>query len=158
MRSLRASLFALASAVVLSGCTSSSGSSGAEQTGSACTNPAQCYPNVAWDAGVDAGADASPVRGTVLCLDRVPGGYCTHTCQTDSDCCAVPGECKTGFPQVCSPFESTGQKMCFLSCESAIVSAADAGDTSTFCGLNANSAFSCRSSGGGSQNRKVCVP
>ncbi len=35
---------------------------------------------------------------------------------------------------------------------------ADAGDASTFCGTNANSAFSCRSSGGGSQNRKVCVP
>jgi hypothetical protein len=48
--------------------------------------------------------------------------------------------------------------MCFLSCEAAVVSGADAGDANTYCGKNANSAFSCRSSGGGSQNRKVCVP
>lgn len=138
----------------VSACTSSGGSSSPEQAGSSCTNAAACYPNV----GCDAGSDAAVLRGTVLCLDRVPGGYCTHTCESDSDCCAVPGECKTGFPQVCSPFESTGQKMCFLSCESSVVSGADAGDGNTFCGANANSAFSCRSSGGGSQDRKVCVP
>jgi hypothetical protein len=156
MRTLSA--LAIPFALLVAGCTSGSGSSTVEQTGSSCTNPAQCYPNVAWDAGADAGPDASPVRGAVVCLDRVTGGYCTHTCVTDSDCCAVPGECKTGFPQVCSPFESTGQKLCFLSCESTVVASADAGDTNTFCGLNANSAFSCRSSGGGSQNRKVCVP
>lgn len=151
-------LLALPFVLVLAGCTSSSGSSSVEQTGSSCTAPSQCYPNVAWDAGADAGPDASPVRGAVVCLDRVPGGYCTHTCESDSDCCAVPGECKTGFPQVCSPFESTGQKMCFLSCEATVIAGADAGDANTYCGKNANSAFSCRSSGGGSQNRKVCVP
>lgn len=138
----------------MAGCTSGSGSSAVEQAGSSCANAAACYPNVDRDAGTDAGA----LRGTVLCLDRVPGGYCTHTCTTDSDCCAVPGECKTGFPQVCSPFESTGQKMCFLSCESAVVAGADGGDGTSYCASNANSAFSCRSSGGGSQNRKVCVP
>jgi hypothetical protein len=139
---------------VVVGCTSSGGSSTPEQTGSSCASAAACYPNVDGDAGTDAGA----LRGTILCLDRVPGGYCTHTCQTDSDCCAVPGECKTGFPQVCSPFESTGQKICFLSCESTVIAVADGGDAKSFCASNANSAFSCRSSGGGSQNRKVCVP
>ena len=135
------------------GCATNTSSGSPEQAGSACTSPATCYPGVAADAG-----DAGALRGAVLCLDRVPGGYCTHTCETDSDCCAVPGECKTGFPQVCSPFEATGQKMCFLSCEKAVIDAADAGDSTTFCGTNANSAFSCRSSGGGSANRKVCVP
>lgn len=134
-------------------CSTTSSSSGVEQTGSSCVTPASCYPGVTADAG-----DAGALRGTVLCLDRVSGGYCTHTCESDSDCCAVAGECKTGFPQVCSPFESTGQKMCFLSCEKTVIDGADAGDSTNFCSINANSAFSCRSSGGGSTNRKVCVP
>ena len=135
------------------GCSTSSNSGSLEQTGSACTTPAGCYPGVAADAG-----DGGTLRGTALCLDRVPGGYCTHTCTSDSDCCAVSGECKTGFPQVCSPFESTGQKMCFLSCENTVLASVDAGDSASFCATNANSAFACRSSGGGSSNRKVCVP
>jgi hypothetical protein len=131
---------------------SSSGSSAppAEQTGQSCTAPEQCFP------GLDAGA----LRGAPQCLTRVSGGYCTHLCTTDADCCAVPGECRTGFKQVCAPFESTGQKMCFLSCESADLTAADAGttDTTVYCHDYANAAFSCRSTGGGAANRKVCVP
>jgi hypothetical protein len=114
-------------------------------TGSACSAPAQCYP------GVDAGA----VKGEVQCLTRVPGGYCTHLCQTDADCCAVTGECNGGFREVCSPFESTGQMMCFLACEDSDIAGLDA---NAFCHQNANGAFNCRSSGGGSKNRKVCVP
>lgn len=124
----------------------------AENTGSSCTSPSQCYPGV---------ADAGALKGTVLCLDRVPGGYCTHECTTDADCCAVEGECRTGFKQVCAPFESTGKMMCFLSCEGADVTAApDAGttDTTEYCHRYANQAFGCRSTGGGAKNRKVCVP
>src|SRR5947209_5988977 len=83
------------------------GSRGGEQTGQACKVATDCYP------GLEAGA----LKGEVQCLDRVANGYCTHLCQTDADCCAVSGECKTGFKQVCGPFESTGQMMCFLSCE-----------------------------------------
>jgi len=95
----------------------------------------------------------------VQCLDRVPNGYCTHLCATDADCCAVPGECRTGIKQVCAPFESTGLMMCFLSCETADV-AADAGttDPTVFCQRFANAAFGCRSTGGGAKNRKVCLP
>jgi hypothetical protein len=120
---------------------------GGEQTGQSCTQPGQCFPTVP-DGGL---------RGAAVCLDRVMGGYCTHLCATDADCCAVPGECRTSYPQVCSPFESTGMKYCFLSCEDV---PDDAGviDTETYCHTYAHAAFGCRSSGGGSENRKVCVP
>ena len=96
--------------------------------------------------------------GPTVCLDRVPGGYCTHICQTDSDCCAVPGECKTAFPQVCSPFESAGDKYCILSCEDAVIGDAGFADPNSFCVTGALAGFACRSSGGGVMNRKVCVP
>jgi hypothetical protein len=121
-----------------------------ENAGSSCTAPSQCYPLV----------DGGTLKGEVQCLDRVPGGYCTHLCTKDEDCCAIPGECKSGFKQVCSPFESTGKMMCFLSCEASDITAADAGPVgdTVYCQTYANKAMSCRSSGGGSANRKVCVP
>ena len=123
----------------------------AEQVGSACTAASQCYPAL----------DAASLQGTVTCLTQLTNGYCTHTCQSDSDCCAVPGECVTGFKQVCASFESTGQHYCFLSCDPADVAAApDAGttDPSVYCQTWAGSAFTCRSTGGGSANRKFCGP
>ena len=119
----------------------------AENAGQSCAAPAECYPNV----------EAGALRGEVQCLTRVTGGYCTHLCQTDADCCAVPGECSGGRAQVCSPFESTGQMMCFLSCEGADTSAAGVPE-GEYCQRFAHPAFGCRSSGGGKANRKVCVP
>lgn len=115
-----------------------------EQTGAACAVPGDCYREA-----------KGPLRGEVMCLRRVEGGYCTHLCQMDSDCCAVEGECKTRLPQVCSPFESTGQRMCFLSCEPATVGDKD---PNVFCQENAHKSFVCRSTGGGAANRRVCVP
>ena len=37
----------------------------------------------------------------------------------DADCCAVEGECdeEHDLDYVCGPFESTGEKYCFISCE-----------------------------------------
>lgn len=132
--------------------TGGSGGGSPEQTGKSCESASQCFQ------GLEGGA----VKGTVQCLDRVRGGYCTHSCQTDADCCAVPGECVTGIKQVCSPFENTGQMMCFLSCESADLVAADGGagavDDWEYCQREASPDFICRSSGGGGANRKVCVP
>ncbi|MEZ4299380.1 MAG: hypothetical protein R3B70_30800 [Polyangiaceae bacterium] len=116
-----------------------------EQAGQACDAPADCYPDV----------DPADLKGEVLCLDKVTGGYCTHRCTTDADCCAVDGECKTGHPQVCAPFESTGEMLCFLSCEKDVIG--DQEDTA-YCHEFANDVFGCRSTGGGSLNRKVCVP
>lgn len=125
-----------------------------EQTGSSCTQAAQCYPNI----------EAGALAGTVACLP-VTGGYCTHECQSDEDCCKIAGECKTNIREVCSPFESTGKKYCFLSCEDADVQraavTADGSlitDGTQFCVVEASAAFTCRSTGGGVQNRQVCLP
>lgn len=144
--------------------TNDAGTRGSEQAGQACSAPADCYPSV----------DGGRLKGEVQCLDRVSGGYCTHLCTTDADCCAVPGECKTGIKQVCAPFESTGQYMCFLSCEDADVQtgitanapdggydggATDAGTVAdAYCQSYAAASASCRSTGGGKDNRKVCIP
>lgn len=122
-------------------------------TGSACEEPADCFPNVPEGA----------LEGEAECLDRVDGGYCTHECETDENCCATEEECPNGARQVCSPFESTERKLCFLSCEKEDLEAANdwdqvPKDENEYCQLGAGSAFSCRSSGGGSENRKICVP
>src|SRR5690349_10789006 len=88
--------------------------------GQPCAQASDCYP----------GIDPTKIQGTVQCLDKVPGGYCTHLCTTDADCCAVSGECPSKRAEVCAPFESTGMMMCFLSCE-----ASDLGslDETTYC-------------------------
>jgi len=116
-----------------------------DYAGEACVDIDECYDEV----------EPGALRGDPICLDRVEGGYCTHLCQDDSDCCAVEGECRSEFPQVCAPFESSGMYMCFLSCEAADIGDYDEG---SFCQEEAHPAFGCRSTGGGSDNRKVCVP
>jgi hypothetical protein len=113
------------------------------ETGQACAAPADCYTAV----------PDGEIEGDVVCLDRVEGGYCTHECVDDDDCCAAPGECDPGEErQVCGPFESSGQRMCFISCEDEDL---DGADPEAFCGAYG---FICRSTGGGSENRKICVP
>ena len=136
-------LFALVSA-----CGSSDDGQGPTNTGQACKVAGDCYP----------GIDPTTLKGDPVCLTRVPDGYCTHDCTQDLDCCAVMGECPNGLPQVCAPFESTGELNCFLSCETVDVTNAGFTDSTAFCQAKANAAFICRSTGGGSQNRKVCVP
>lgn len=131
-----------------SGCGSNDDARRPTNTGQACQVAEDCYP----------GLDATTLHGDAVCLTRVPDGYCTHQCTQDLDCCAVTGECPNDFPQVCAPFESTGEMNCFLSCETADVTNAGFNDSTAFCQANANAAFICRSTGGGSANRKVCVP
>src|SRR5262245_29883393 len=114
MRPLLVGLAVITSFLAFVGACGNDSSNGGEQTGQACTAPTQCYP----------GVDQSTLKGTTTCLTQVSGGYCTHTCQADTDCCAVNGECRTNFPQVCGPFESTGQTYCFLSCDANTISAA----------------------------------
>jgi len=129
---------------------------GTEQAGQACNAPSDCYSDI----------DTAQLKGDPYCLDRVEDGYCTHHCTTDSDCCAVEGECKTDLAQVCAPFESTGLMLCFLSCEDGDLAAArgtwtypDGADEATeYCRHWAGTEFICRSTGGGSANRKVCSP
>jgi hypothetical protein len=120
-------------------------------TGQSCTAASQCYATL----------DGAALHGTVTCLTQLQNGYCTHSCQSDADCCAVPGECTPGFKEVCAPFESTGQTYCFLSCAASDVTAPpDAGttDPTTYCQRYANASFTCRSTGGGSSNQKFCGP
>ncbi len=125
-----------------------------EPTGSTCTQASDCYM----------GLDTSTLAGDPVCIDKVEDGYCTHECETDEDCCAVEGECRTGFKQVCASFENTGVKYCFLSCEDAdLVAVGGAGgggniDANTYCEQEANPRFGCRSTGGGNDNRLVCLP
>ncbi len=116
-----------------------------EQAGAACHAPDDCYPDV----------DEGDLQGAAVCIDRVEGGYCSHECVTDDDCCAVEGECETDIHQVCSPFESTGMMMCFLSCEADDI---DGEDAQAFCQDHVSPDWMCRSSGGGNQNRDICVP
>lgn len=140
---------ALALAFACSGNSSSVGGP-ATHTGQSCTTASQCY------LGIDAGS----LKGQVTCLTQLTNGYCTHTCQTNADCCAVPGEC-AGFEQVCAPFESSGHSYCFLSCSaSAIAAAPDGGtmDATAYCQLWGNSTFTCRSTGGGANNMLFCGP
>jgi hypothetical protein len=114
-----------------------------EETASSCESADQCF-------------DGIEIEGDAICLDRVRGGHCTHTCASDEDCCAAEDECETDITQVCSPFESTGEMMCFLSCEREQTQ--DYEDENEYCQERVASDFICRSSGGGSNNRKICVP
>jgi hypothetical protein len=140
------------------------GARGGEPAGQSCTTPAQCY------GGVDAGA----ISGEITCLAKVTSGYCTHTCKQDTECCSAPGECLSGVAEVCSPLSNQPEQYCFLSCEDADVQraiaangaagyydggATDAGSVAdAYCESFAGAATSCRSSGGGNKNRKICLP
>ena len=115
-------------------------------TGLTCSNASQCY----------AGLDAGTLHGSVVCLTSLKDGYCSHTCATDADCCAVGGECPAGIKEVCGPLQSNPQTYCVLSCETADVPAGM--DPTVFCQKNANASFTCRSTGGGAKNRKFCGP
>lgn len=132
--------------------TDASGGTGgtlSEETGRSCETADDCYGAV----------DPLDLSGEIMCLDRVEGGYCTHECETDDDCCSVEGECNDDFTQVCGPFESTGLRLCFLSCEDEdILAVGSELDPDAFCEQNAGADFICRSTGGGQNNRRVCVP
>jgi hypothetical protein len=124
-----------------------------EDTGAACEFVDDCYPDV----------EPGAIVGDVECLDRVRDGYCTHTCQDDTECCAVEGECDDRMKQVCSPFENSTVTRCFVSCESDDLYGPPedpdaAVDEQEFCQREASPDFICRSSGGGTDNRKICVP
>ncbi|WP_394823116.1 hypothetical protein [Pendulispora albinea] len=117
----------------------------ATATGLTCSNANQCY----------VGLDAATVKGHVVCLTQLKDGYCTHTCTSDADCCAVPGECKHG-KEVCAPVQSAEGKYCVLSCEASNLPAGT--EATAYCQQHANPNFTCRSTGGGSDNRKFCGP
>jgi hypothetical protein len=119
-----------------------------EQPDPICAADDECYPDVADGALV----------GDALCSTDVRDGYCTHTCTADEDCCAAEGECATDLEQVCSPYQSDGQAMCFVSCEPDDLPWYHENDEQAHCQGAAGRDFVCRSSGAGSEERKICVP
>jgi hypothetical protein len=133
--------------LLVAGCSSDGGGPGPTNTGAACSNVDQCYP----------GVKDGDLLGEAECLDKVTGGYCTHHCTADSDCCGAAGECPGNHAEVCAPFESTPDMYCFLSCEDDDLKAAGLTDADVYCHNYASTAFNCRSTGGGSKNRKVCM-
>ncbi len=139
-------VFTLFAGAFYLGCGTDSAAGGGANgpTGATCKAASDCY----------VGVDPTTLSGSIACLS-VTNGYCTHGCATDADCCSVKGECAGGRPEVCSPFESIGKMVCLLSCESTDVGSED---PNAYCGQFANAAFTCRSSGGGSKNRKICSP
>ena len=74
---------------------------------------------------------------TVTCLDKGDPGVCLVTCSSDEDCRAHDED------DVCAPFESEGASYCFPPC----------GEEEA-----CPEPFTCRSTGGGSENRKICFP
>ena len=76
------------------------------------------------------------------CLDNSGRGFCTWSCGTDEDCDDGGDE-----DMVCASFESEGALHCFPACE-------EGEDDEDACPRD----FTCRSTGGGSDNRKVCFP
>jgi hypothetical protein len=138
-------------------CGTAEDKSGTDKISQPCESAEDCFVDV----------DHDRLSGDVECLDRVEDGYCTHQCTADEDCCAEPGVCDDAIAHVCAPFESTELMLCFVSCEHSDIEAADfseeEGDPdsdlgSAYCQTKANESFICRSTGGGSDNRKVCVP
>ncbi len=133
-----------------------------EQTGSSCEQPTDCYSAI----------NAEDLSGAVACLSNVENGYCTHECTEDTECCAVEGECQTDLAQVCASFTSASAKYCFLSCEDEDIANAAGGagggggaggaagglTPDEYCKRYAHPSFVCRSTGGGIENRKACMP
>ncbi len=138
----------LASLAAACGSDSNGGAPPAPNTGQACKSADQCY----------AGVKTGDLVGDAVCLDKVTGGYCTHLCTQDADCCAAAGECSGNHAEVCGPFESTGAMYCFLSCEDADLKQTTLTSADAYCHAYAGATFGCRSTGGGAKNRKVCTP
>ncbi len=97
------------------------------------------------------------VPGEIICIDRVEEGYCSHACVDDTECCSIEGECDFGeelgeLAEVCAPFESMGGTWCFVSCEDLVEV-----DGETLC-QDVSVDLHCRSTGGGGDNRRVCLP
>lgn len=100
-----------------------------------CAGPAYTVCEVADDCTVP---DEAP--GDAACVEKNATAFCAVTCTTDPDCDAVDD----AFDWVCAPFESNPVSYCFPAC-------ADEGP-------ECPDGYACRSTGGGSANRKICFP
>jgi len=86
-----------------------------------------------------------------VCLDKGGEGFCTWECAADADCdyddeADAYGE---DISRICASFEDEPSMYCFPPCDEG----AD-GDGDAACPVG----LTCRSTGGGDENRKVCFP
>lgn len=90
-------------------------------------------------AACDVPEDCEPPEDKqAACVAKDSGGFCSWTCGGDADC-----DIDDDIEYACASFESTSGMYCFPSCEVDDVCPED---------------FECRSTGGGSNNRKICFP
>ncbi|MCB9762134.1 MAG: hypothetical protein H6739_20100 [Alphaproteobacteria bacterium] len=87
-----------------------------------------------------------PEDATAVCIDKSGEGFCTWTCEADADCENLDYD--EDFARVCASFESEDDTYCFPACDE------EAEDEEDVCPPD----FNCRSTGGGSENRRVCFP
>lgn len=86
-----------------------------------------------------------PEDRDAVCLEKADEGFCSWECDADSDCDdADDGD----FDFVCASFESEEALYCFPACNE------DAEEEEDEC----PGSMTCRSTGGGSDNRKICFP
>lgn len=88
---------------------------------------------------------AVPEETEAVCLPKENWGFCTWTCDVDADCANDVNE---DYDYLCSSFESSSDTYCFPSCLEEGPEELDA----------CPNGYTCRSSGGGEDNRRVCFP
>ena len=88
-----------------------------------------------------------PEDADAVCLDKSGEGFCSIECEADDECDYAEEGDGAGFDFVCASFESEDGLFCFPACDE------DAED-----GDDCPAGMGCRSTGGGSDNRKICFP
>lgn len=92
------------------------------------------------------------IQGDAICFTQVEGGYCSHTCTSNADCCAVEGECDPAFDYVCTGLEERSGSFCFVACNLEGFSGGD----QSICDAVAEG-LECRNTGRG-VGSQVCLP
>src|SRR5262245_34520679 len=102
-----------------------------------CGSPIYAPCGAAEDCAVPSSVDAE-------CLTAGNQGFCTWSCEVDADCAWD----EDAYARVCSSFASEPGLPCFPSCED------DPQGEPVAC----PEGYTCKSTGGGDENRKVCFP
>jgi hypothetical protein len=89
-----------------------------------------------------------PAEAEAVCLDKSGEGFCSWECSVDADCDYASEEEEARWARVCASFEDEAGTFCFPSCDEG------ADEEDEVC----PGGFTCRSTGGGADNRKVCFP
>jgi hypothetical protein len=90
--------------------------------------------------------DVVPDGADAECVETSGEGFCSWQCVVDDDC---DGDHDDDHDFVCASFESNPATYCFPSC---------AGDGTDSSGGACPEGYTCRSTGGGDANEKVCYP